>query len=219
MFTEGPCKEMVGSCLKPLNLLKACSKASFLERWGRGMVNCCELLGSDPLFLKSGHDQVNVTLNKSYSLFFWQEGTRSQVQLSLLRALGSGWEEAELSVKPSGPGPETLVIAEGARHPGPNWPLSLSGCPYGRGRSQNLTQADGRYLRSQRQDAERFIASPRLGQPCEGSGALQTPSLKVFPGPLSSLTAWGGWSCRPIEKRPGIFLLPHFYSDNHHFCH
>ena len=44
------------------------------------MVNCCELLVSDPLFLKSGHGQVNVTLNKSYSLFS-QERTRSQVQL------------------------------------------------------------------------------------------------------------------------------------------
>ena len=39
---------------------------------------------------------------------------------------------------PSGPGPETLVIAEGARHPGPNWPSLSSGCPYGRGRSQKF---------------------------------------------------------------------------------
>ena len=44
------------------------------------MANCCELLVSDPLFLKSGHGQVNVALNKSYPLF-WQERTRSQVQL------------------------------------------------------------------------------------------------------------------------------------------
>ena len=61
------------------------------------MANCCELLVSDPLFLKSGHGQVNVTLNKSYSLF-WQERTRSQVQLPPSKVWGLAERRQELSL-------------------------------------------------------------------------------------------------------------------------
>ena len=127
---------------------------------------------------------------------------------------------------PSGPGPETLVVAEGSRHPGPNWP-SLLRLPVRQGQvPKTVTQADSRcHSVTEIGRGERFIASSRSGpgqrpalvralEPCRTQTA---PSQ--FPGPLSSLTGLRVGELEASREKARILLLPHSPPDNHHFCH
>ena len=184
------------------------------------MVNCCEFLVSDPLFLKSGHGQVNVTLNKSYSVLT----RRDQVPGTTftLQALGSGWEEAELSVwLPQGqvPRPWSSLREPGTQDPtGPHSPQAARMAGAG---PKNLTQADGCCHSVTKTGMGRGSSPPQgLGQPWWGLWSpAGHPAPRWFPWPLSSLTGLRVGELEAHREKARIFLLPHSLPDNHHFCH
>ena len=189
------------------------------------MANCCELLVSDPLFLKSGHGQVNVTLNKSYSLF-WQERTRSQVQLPPSEVWGLA--ERRQSLVCGSLRARSRDSGRGWRGQAPRTQLALTllKLPVWQGQvPKPVTQADSRcHSVTEIWIGERFIASSRSGpgqqpalvralEPCRAQTA---PSR--FPGPLSSLTGLRVGELEACREKARILLLPHSPPDNH-FCH
>ena len=105
------------------------------------MVNCCEFLVSDPLFLKSGHGQVNVTLNKSYSVLT----RRDQVPGTTFTLQRPGPELSWQLLPGQVPRLSSAVTAEGARHPTQLALRVVRQPKEGRPVPQTATQADSHH--------------------------------------------------------------------------
>ena len=127
-FIKGYARKWVGHAIKPPNSPKVFSKALFSEK-GRPWFVAASSLVSESFFLRSGNNiplnlyQTNVILCSVKR----GQGPNAQLFPSEVQALTEG----PPLVAPSGTGPQTaqLLLAEGARCPGPNWPSGSSGHP------------------------------------------------------------------------------------------
>ena len=150
-------------------------------------------------------------MNECYSPL-WQERVRSPGTVFTLwspvlakrRQISAG-----SSLRAKSPDPTQLVIAEGARCPGPNLPLGSSGHPEARGQvPQTASYADCRCNKVAEAVMGEFITTsksePRLGQ---GSGPWQDTAPNLFPGfsqPPHLTQAW--WAKGSLGEGEGTPL-------------
>ena len=119
-FTAGPCKEMGGSS----DSLDALSKALFYEQWGRGMsslqTSWCQSLCSWGQVI-----ELSLSTKTNVSLCSDKKGQVLKAQLSSSKVLLATRRQILVGGSLGARSPDTVIIAEGAKHPGPR----LSGHP------------------------------------------------------------------------------------------
>ena len=210
----GPCKQRRGSSLKNPKLPESSQWSPFLERWGRGVVSCLNILVSEPLLWRSGHGQLTVPLSISWVLVSVLTRKGRSWGTTYPPRSSPGWVRAQPAV-PSGPGPQTLLSRHrwGSRASNPTGPQAPQaghvvggvgagpedGIPGGRC-CKEVAEAGKGSLPPQ----GRGLAS---GGHSEGSRGHQDTAPHVAWTPRSPLVwGWTNWST--LGGRPGR-RLPH----------